>query len=207
MLKGEKVSIKIKKAKTRRLVRKPKTKQELLNEAKKRTSMDPKREYMVMNMAKEKAKRKRFGKRIGTMLATAKALREKGKATKTSEPGVRAARLLRQSELEFGRSPYTGGTQYKYFDEARKRVRGMTKKEVAIRATEEFVNIDRESKDDRGFKKVRGQKPTSYEIAQEKKWMNRPGTNKYRLNGVLPVVATLAAGWLTGELKKKKGKR
>jgi hypothetical protein len=55
-----------------------------------------------------------------------------------------------------------------------------------------------------GFKKVRGAKPTSVErIAGRKSVIANRGK---RLGGVLPVVATLAAGWLSGELKKKKGK-
>jgi hypothetical protein len=58
-----------------------------------------------------------------------------------------------------------------------------------------------EKSDTRGIKKQRGVKPSSYATSKARAEMVR--TRSKRLTGIIPVVATLASGWLSGELNKK----
>lgn len=157
-------------------------------------------------IAASRERRREIGRKAGVQLAVSKRLIAKGKeigrikGMKKNPVGRTAARFNAQALETIGR--HIGGTGSHYGDLLMPQ--GTKRQRAKVNALVSMEQRDANRSISRGFKKVRGAKPTSVErIAGRKSVIASRGK---RLSGVLPVVATLAAGWLSGELKKKKGK-
>jgi hypothetical protein len=151
-------------------------------------------------------RKKRMGKEAGKKLAISKSLISKGKeigrikGLKKNPVGRTAGRLNAQALREIGvNSPYAMELASRWTKP------GGSKSELRRNAGIELMDDIAARKYDRaGARKTRGAKPQPFQIEAQKRQMKFSRGKK--LAGIIPVVATLASGWLSGELNKK-GKR
>ena len=157
-------------------------------------------------IASSRERKRMAGRRAGLQLAISKKLISKGKeigrikGRKNNPVGRTAARFNAQALETIGH--HVSGSQAHFGDILMPQ--GTNRQRTRVNALASMEQRDLNRSISRGFRKVRGAKPTSAERIAGRKSM-AAGRGK-PLGGVLPVVATLAAGWLSGELKKKKGK-
>lgn len=165
---------------------------------------DPRENARRDQLMAERLEKKEIGKKAARKFASAKKIIAVGKSvpkTKLSAPGRKTLGTMaaRQNARALGligrKSPYAMELASRWTRP------GATKRELYRNAGLEQQDRMAEAYDYRGAKKQRGAKPSPSQIKNQRRQM--VASRGKKLTGIIPVVATLASGWLSGELNKK----